>query len=280
MNYALIEPNKLHEELCELLVDKNLKMANLDDKESIEYQVEMYFKKCYYIKYSEGFDNPDLMFDDICRVLKEKYKEDINTILLYSTDEYVYEMVYFEYSNKKEHDEDEFNQFASMSNIELIPIYHRCAVMKTNIKTGIQCTSINYKDLAHITLRNFYHSGVMIEPSKKMTTVTYVSENPFMSIGNTFTQGMDTVINNFPLIIYEEKNDQKEVNEIASSLFHQEIKGRIFLALLAPIHYKKLWDLNENTLNLIIKSIGNADIERELGDNRTVNPFVIMNRHI
>lgn len=280
MNYAIIEPNRLHEELYELLVDKKLSMANLNDKESIEYQVEMYFKKCYYIKYSEGFDNPDLMFDDICRVLKEKYKEDINTMLLYSTDEYVYEMVYFEYSNQREHDEDEFNQFASMSNIELIPIYHRCAIMKTNIKTGIQCTSISYKDIAHITLRNFYHSGVMIEPSKKITTVTYVTENPFISIGNTFTQGIDTVVNNFPLLMYEEKNDQKDVNEIASKIFNQELKGRIFLVLLAPIHYKKLWDLNENILQIILKSIGNSELEKELSDNRIANPFVVVNKYV
>ena len=63
MNYTVISPNKLHEEICELLVDNDLTMAKLEHKDSIHYQIEMYFKKCNYIQYSTGFDNPDELHD-------------------------------------------------------------------------------------------------------------------------------------------------------------------------------------------------------------------------
>jgi hypothetical protein len=280
MNYAVISPNKLHEELCEILVDNDLTMAKLEYKDSIHYQIEMYFKKCNYIQYSTGFDNPDEMFNDICRVLKENNKDDINTIMLYSTDEYVYEMVYFENYNNKEYDEDLFNQFASITNIELLPIYDKCAVIKTNIKTNVKSTCIDYKDITNIVMKTFYHTGIMVDTDNKITEIVYISEHPYASIGTTFTKTKDIIINNLCFLLYEEKENNNVMNKKASKLFNTEIKGRVFISLISPIFYKKIWDMNSTILNLVLNSINNESVEKELDDNRTINPFVVINKYI
>ena len=67
MNYSIISPNKLHEDIFELLEDNKLKMVNIDNKDLITYHIEMYIKNSNYIQYSNTFDNADVLFDDICR---------------------------------------------------------------------------------------------------------------------------------------------------------------------------------------------------------------------
>jgi len=279
MNYSIISPNKLHEEIAELLEDKNLKMINLDNKDLITYHIEMYIKNSNYINYSNTFDDPDKLFDDICKNLLDTNKEELNTIFIYSNEEFVYEMVYFEYVDNKEYDEDDFNQFASISNIQLLPIYHKCAIMKTNIKNGIKCIDINYKDLAFIVIQNFYNIGLMVNETNEKE-ITFTTEHPFNVIGNTFIQTKTITIYNLYFMLYEEKCQSLVVNKKISKFFGEEIKGRCFLIMLSPIYFKKIWDLNKNIFNLIVNNLYNDNIEKVLMDKKDENPFVAINKII
>jgi hypothetical protein len=38
--------------------------------------------------------------------------------------------------------------------------------------------------------------------------------------------------------------------------------------------------MNSTILNLVLNSINNESVEKELDDNRTINPFVVINKYI
>ena len=278
MNYLIIEKNDLYTDIYELLEDKELTMHKLDDRELVYFHINQYIENSKYIKYSETFKTNEDRLNNIFEYLKdESIVNEIDTILLFSNDEIMYELMYIDYKNK---DDNNLNHFACISNIEEYPIYNTVIVLKTDITKEKKSTIINKKDISFIIYNNFYHDGLMIDNNDEKI-LTFSGDKPFNLIGNTFRETEKKEVLGLAFILYEE-NKEDYINKKISILFEKEIKGRCFLMVIAPIKYRKFWNLNNKILdklvNISLDKKKYNEIEKKIYDD--INPFILFNIYI
>jgi hypothetical protein len=269
MNYALIKPNNVYEELYDILEDNDLNMHNINNFENVKYHIKKYIESINYVEFIKTYTNDTM--NEIVKKLDELTLVDsleINTILLYSNEFYAYEAIYLKNEN-----EELNNQYATISNIDLLCINGNVAIIKTLFKESKYISSnITLDDLYEIIIKNFFHIGLMINPDNTMIELEFNTDKPFNTIGNTFKAVGTIELFNVAFMLYSE--DSKEKNTLASKLFsnYSNITGRCFITVLSPESHLKFMDLTKLMFNNIIKLIDNNSVIKN-DDNRVHNPF-------
>jgi hypothetical protein len=281
MNYILIDTNIVYEELYDLLEEKELTMNNPDHIEMVKFHMEKYFDKIDYIKISEKFETPEDRINDIMGEFSNSTEEHMqgNTLLLYSDNEIMYEVVFLE--NRKDQSDENLNVFCSIANIELHPIYGKCAIIKTGINGSVLINEIiNRKDLFKIMYNNFFHTGVMINNNEDIQELTFSGDMPSTIIGNTFNNNYKNEIYGLQFVIYEEMNGFKFKNDIASKLCNKDIYCRTFICLLTPVFFKKFFNNKISIMEMIVSlsEDSSKNITRELDDDKIKNPFIVLSK--
>jgi len=296
-NYCLIKKNKLYEDLYEILEDEELIMDNVNHKEKIKYKIEQ-LTKLYFndkIKISKNFNSStesleDLMIEIADNIENEEKKNNLqgNTLLMYADNDAMYEIVFMEEVGIENLDL-ELNQMASISNIELAPIYGNIAIIKTLYNNNQLVNSqITNEDVENLIMYNFYHKGVMINSDEKMFELEFSGDNPNIIIGGKFKQLAPFQMFGLMLVGYNEEG--QELNKLATKIFGSEIKGRFYLTTMCPITNKRFWNLDIQILNNIIKLINYSmgtieekkqieNINNELSEDKLKNPFFLIKKY-
>ena len=285
-NYCEIKKNKIYEELYDELLEEELSMFNNEHNDKIKNYIENKIKKSNFIKLSENFSTKeDIISDVIINITSDVKNNDNlqgNTVIMFANDNEMYELFHME-DLTKSHSDDDLNEFGSISNIHLLPIYWGCGIFKSTFLNGnIKGDIISIKDVSKLYIQNYYHIGVMINPDKNMIEIEFTGEEPFKVIGNNFVQSTTTEKIGFNMIPYIQKSSDI-VNEIGTKLFGKEIKGRLFVTLLCPTTNKKFWNISNITINNILKILDNDELIQEIykdnqSDDIYLNPFYKLNK--
>ncbi|AYV80147.1 MAG: hypothetical protein Gaeavirus12_5 [Gaeavirus sp.] len=291
LNYCLVKQNNIYEELYDILSDEDLIMDNPNHKESIKYKIkQLQLSKSFIL--SKEFDNNEQVFEDLMiEITREDNPEHQgNTLILYADDNAVYEVIFIENLITPNNNDSELNQFASISNLELSPIYNTCAIIKTSYQSGnLVNTSITYNDIIHIMTNNFYHTGVLINPDNTLTELEFSGDKPNLVIGNTFIQSSPIQLFGLSLVLYIESGDSP--NNTASLISNSEIKGRVFITTLCPITSKRFWSLTTSTIKNITKLLSyqtsnNPELTakfnkltNEISDDKRGNSFYFIKKY-
>lgn len=292
-NYCLVKKNKIYEDLYDLLQEEDLIMDNPIHKDTIKYKIKQltisYFKNK--ITISNTFFTSNECLEDLMVEITGNLDDETlqgNTLLMFADDESMYEVVFMEQFGIEKSD-DELNQLASITNIELAPIYGNVAIVKSTYEDGnLKNKLITEKDLIDLVTNNFYHPGVMINPDGSTLNVEFSGDNPNIVIGGNFKQLNPFYIFGLTLIGYNEPGT--EINHLASKLYGSEIKGRYYVGTLCPITNKRFWGISttmvKNLIKLIEYSEGTPEqkaivekINNELSDDKLKNPFFLIKKY-
>jgi len=282
-NYCWVNKNKIYAEIYDELLEEELSMFNRDHNDKIkDYLTKKIVNENNFI-ISENFDSVDDVISDlVIKITDTALTNNLqgNTVLMFAGPGEMYEIFHMENLLMKMSD-SELNEFASISNIHMSPIYWGCGIFKTTYFTGKAKSSIiTKKDVANIFIQNYYHIGVMINTDGNMIQIEFTGEDPFKVIGTNFIQDNVTNVIGFGLIPYIESSN--EYNEKASEILGRQINGRVFLSLLCPVTNKKFWNIDIKTINNILKVMSNNDlfniIEKNSNDldKKDINPFYIL----
>ena len=290
-NYCYIGKNKIYAEIYDELLDEELSMYNQEH----DYKIKDYIKKKInsekYISLSEKIvGTDDIVSDLILKITNEANMTDLqgNTILMFADSKQMYEMFYME-NLVKSFEDTELNEFGSISNIQLQPVYWGCGVFKTTYSNGKLNTSIITKnDIANIFIQNYYHMGVMIgtnPDTNNWIDIEFTGEVPHKVIGQKFVQSNITEVVGFNLMPFVEENSTEQ-NSIATKLFGREMKGRVFVTLLCPSTQKKYWNIQSSDLKDILKVSENMELKEKINEllndssnvSKDQNPFYYLNK--
>lgn len=290
-NYCEIKKNKIYAEVYDELLDEELSMFNSEHNTKIKTWIEKKILSSSYIKLSESFDNKeDIISDIILKISTDESEVNIvkenlqgNTIIMFADDNEMYELFYLE-DLTKTHQDSDLNEFGSITNIHLQPVYWGCGIFKTCYSNGkIQGVLINKKDVANLFIQNYYHIGVMIDVDGTLTQLEFTGEDPLKVIGNNFTQeGIYDVIG-FNIVPYIEKSNGNNLkpNTKASELLGKVINTRVFVTLLCPTTNRKFWNISIKTIGNLLKAlkINNLENNNELQvDDMYTNPFITLSK--
>lgn len=294
-NFCLIKKNKLYEELYEELEDEDLIMDNINHKSKVLYNIEKLVKSYFtssVISLSNTFSSSNDCLENIMLEIAESVDDNEkiqgNTLLIYADSENMFEVIFMEQLGVNTND-TELNQLASISNIELAPIYNNVAITKTSY-TNNKITSelIDSNDILNIIINNFYHKGTMINCDKSTEELDFVGDNPNNVIGNNFKQKNILQLFGLHLVGYNEQSEK--LNEIASQLYGEKIYGRLFITTLCPITNKRFWGLSSNMVQYILKLLSFTEgtdeqknlikqLNKEMDDNKLLNPFYLIKKY-
>jgi hypothetical protein len=292
-NYCLIKKNKIYEDLYEILEDEELIMDNQNHKEEIKYKIKKlttsYFGNIVSISNTFSTSNDNLE-DLMVEIINNEEDENMqgNTLLMFADHESMYEIVFMEQIGIEKSD-NELNQLASISNIELAPIYGNVAIVKSSYQNGkLTNKLITEQDITKLIINNFYHLGVMINPDGSTLELEFTGDNPNITIGGNFIQVIPFQMFGLTLVGYKEVGT--EINHIASKLYGSEIKGRFYVSTLCPITNKRFWGINSEMLKGLIKLLEYSEgtieeraiiekLNNELSDDKLKNPFFLIKKY-
>lgn len=295
LTYCLIKKNKLYHDLYSYIENEELIMNNPDHTDLIKDNIKKFINKADYITISDKFGTTETLFEDMLETIiidnneescNEKHDIGVNnqgnTLLSYCDSSIAYEIIYTEFFNSEITNDENNNQFASISNIELAPIYGSCGILKTVYNNGLQLSSITKNDIYNLLINIFYHSGVLLHTDGTMKDLVFTGEDPCFLIGSSFKIQDPIQILGLTFVYYVE-TDSKNDNKIASMIFGKELKGRVYIALLCPITNKKFNNITIKELNELLEILKDNDkvlnIEKELLNDKISNPFFIINKY-
>jgi hypothetical protein len=292
-NYCLVKKNKIYEDLYDLLQDEELIMDNPAHKDNIKYKIKQlaksYFKNK--ISLSNIFSTSNESLEDLMVEITGNVEDETlqgNTLLMFADSESMYEIVFMEQIGVEKSD-DELNQLASISNIELAPIYGSVAIVKSSYQNGVLTNKlISEQDVIDLITNNFYHQGVMINSDGSTLELEFSGDNPNIMIGSNFKQLTPFHMFGLTLVGYNEPGP--ELNKLATKLFGNEIKGRFYVCTLCPISNKRFWGINLNMVNSLVKLIEYSEgsqeqkdiikkLDKELSDDKLINPFFLIKKY-
>jgi hypothetical protein len=184
--------------------------------------------------------------------------------------------------DKKPKLDDDINQLATISNIDLEPILNDSAIVKTGYSDGNPvCESITIDDICEIMINNFYHKGILIDEDGNIKELTYSGDNPTIILGNKFQKCDSGDVLGLLILPWVEKSEK--VNLLASKILGIEIKGRVFLMTFSPITNKRHWNLSKEVIENIIKILDDKDKKVKIYDvidkeNKQSNPFYLIKK--
>jgi hypothetical protein len=278
-NYAIIKKNNIYYRLYSILEEKRLFMNNFQHKEEITDILKNLLNEMDIISISKKFNKGDELLENILENIGED-TESTNggSIIIDGYKDYMYQLIYLEDVNfqKEEMTDQKFlNEYCSLSNIEIKPIYYSAAIIKITYKDGeMKNDIIKKEDLVELFLNNYYNTGVLIHNNGNLQEIQFTGDGPNLIIGNSFIVNDPVSIFGFLFVPYIESGS--EINIKASKLLGKEIKGRVFIALLCPSTYKKIWNIDietlEKILNLLEDENNKAKYESESHD-MNFNPY-------
>jgi hypothetical protein len=286
LNYCIINKNEIYGELHDLVEKEELTMVNPNHEEKIKYLIGDVLKNNKKIEFIEK-DSDDIndFIGEVLELLisKNPQEEDSqgNTMIVYSDMNEMIEILFIE---KDENFEDsELNEFASISNYDLQPIYNSCALFKTNYKDNkIKNKLITLKDIEKILYNNFYHVGLLVDCEGNTKEIIFSGDIPHNFIGSSFKLGENFERLGLHLAIFVEEGNK--VNEIASKICGIETKGRVYITLLNPPFNKKFGNFTKELLDIILKVLDNKEnvkkIENEVMDDKMNNAYMIINKYL
>lgn len=286
LNYCVINKNEIYGELHDLVEKDELTMVNPNHEEKIKYLIGDVVKNNKNIEFIDKESNNinDFIGEVLELLISKNPQEDDsqgNTMVVYSD---INEMIEVLFIEKDENFEDcELNEFASISNYDLQPIYNCCALFKTNYKDNkIKNKLITLKDIEKIMYNNFYHVGLLVDCDGNTKEIIFSGDIPHNFIGSSFKLGENFERLGLHLALFVEEGNR--VNEIATRLCGTETKGRVYITLLNPPFNKKFGNFTKELLDIILKILNNSEnvkkIEKEVMDDKMDNAFIIINKYL
>ena len=286
LNYCIINKNEIYGELHDLVEKEELTMVNPNHEEKIKYIIGDVIKNNKNIEFfDKESNNINDFIGEVLELLisKNPQEEDSqgNTMIVYSD---INEMIEVLFIEKDENFEDcELNEFASISNYDLQPIYNCCALFKTSYKDNkIKNKIITIKDIEKIMYNNFYHVGLLVDCDGNTKEIIFSGDIPHNFIGSSFKLGENFERLGLHLALFVEEGNT--INEIASRLCGNETKGRVYITLLNPPFNKKFGNFTKELLDIVLKILHNSDkvkkIENEVMDDKMDNAFIIINKYL
>lgn len=283
MNHCTIPVNKIHELLFDVLEDAELCMDRLADEHDINKIIKSLFSKSAItssISYNTSEENYIAMTHKIANSMDTPLLDDENPKLFFDTcylemnDDYTYELVFNDTSGT----DDTLNHFATITNNDQIPIYNTCCVVKCNNNKVPQTVTVD--DVVNIYINMYYHKGLMLRQNGEKIEMTFsgTQVEPFLKSG--FKQTDSIFMCGLNLVIYCDEDDG--MNENATKLFEQEMKGNVFIAMLCPISGKYFANFTEktfNTLSEIVKNGYRTVVEENVMEIAGNNPFLVIEKY-
>jgi len=298
-NFCTVPLNKLYNDTLNILEQEKLSMNNPNDYDKIVYEIEKLQKKSNF-SISNKYNKNDIL-EQIIYKLKENdsYFNTAevmqgNSMLLFANDDYMYDLLYLDNiaeRNSMKIPIEYLNEFATISNYNLEPIYYDTCILKSDYRDGtIKMSMMSEKDITDLILSNYYHKGVMISPDGKMDELRYTGDNPRFIIGNDFNEYKKMTILNLTVLLY--KDNTNEINDTCSKLIGEEIRGRVFIMFICPERNSKFWDITILTIKNILKIMDNNEKKIKLmkesedidpmsskQENKNINPFFYIKKY-
>ncbi len=285
LNYCMIKKNGIYGELHDLIEKEELTMLNPNHEDKIRYLIGDLIKNCKEIEFTEKETNDiNDIISEVFEILISKNTQEEsqgNTLIVYSDINEMIEIIFIE---KDENFEDnELNEFASISNYDLQPIYNCCALFKTSYKNNnIKNTMLTLKDIENILYNNFYHIGLLVDCDKNTKEIIFSGDLPHNFIGSSFKLGENFERLGLHLALFVE--DGNKINELVSKLRGTETKGRVYITLLNPPYNKKFGNFTKELLDIILKILDNKEIVKKIEDevlnDKLDNAFMIINKYL
>ncbi len=286
LNYCLIKKNKIYESIQDLMDLEELSMNNPNHNEKVFDKISNLVKKSRFIEFRGNENDTNSLLENIMLSITDENKSKNiqgNTLLLYGNDEEYYEVIYMENLIEKNKNNDDLNEFASISNTSLEPIFGDCVIVKTCLEKDKHVPKIiTVENICEILINNFYHKGIIINTDGTTKELIYSGDSPLPVVGGKFKRSGE--INVLGLILVPWIEDGQEVNQIATKLFGSEIKGRIFLTILSPVTSKRYWSISITNLNSILSILEDKEKTNQISNeiiesNYTINPFFLIKKY-
>jgi hypothetical protein len=288
-NYCLIKKNKIYADIYDELLEEELSMSNPEHSDKIKNWIKKKIGSSNYTELSEFFSSKEGIIEDvIIKITGEAKNENLqgNTVIMFADDNNMYELFHME-DLTKSHPDEELNEFGSISNIHLQPVYWACAIFKTNYSNGVaKGVELSKQDILDLFVQNYYHIGVMINTDSTMLELEFTGEEPIKTIGTNFVISSTTDIIGFNVIPWIEKNpNPNKLNELGTKLLGKDVYGRLFITLLCPTTNKKFWNISKTTITNIVKILDDDKIFQELTkgllpDDMYINPYLQLKKFL
>jgi hypothetical protein len=285
LNYCIINKNGIYGELHDLIEKEELTMLNPNHEDKIKYLIGDLIKNNKEIEFADKNTNDinDIIGEVLEKLISKNTQEESqgNTLIIYSDINEMIEIIFIE---KDENFEDsEINEFASISNYDLQPIYNSCALFKTSYKNNnIKNTIITLKDVEKILYNNFYHIGLLVDCDKNTKEIIFSGDLPHNFIGSSFKLGENFERLGLHLAMFVEEGNR--VNEYASKISGTEIKGRVYITLLNPPYNKKFGNFTIELLDIVLRVLDNKEIKKKIEDevlnDKLDNAYLIINKYL
>jgi hypothetical protein len=285
LNYCIINKNVSYGELHDLIEKEELTMLNPNHEDKIKYLIGDLIKNNKEIEFADKNTNDinDIIGEVLEKLISKNTQEESqgNTLIIYSDINEMIEIIFIE---KDENFEDsEINEFASISNYDLQPIYNSCALFKTSYKNNnIKNTIITLKDVEKILYNNFYHIGLLVDCDKNTKEIIFSGDLPHNFIGSSFKLGENFERLGLHLAMFVEEGNR--VNEYASKISGTEIKGRVYITLLNPPYNKKFGNFTIELLDIVLRVLDNKEIKKKIEDevlnDKLDNAYLIINKYL
>lgn len=288
MQFCIIKKNYLYEEVYDLIDIEELNMNNPNHQDKIYYIIKKFLTNNKTdIIFSEKFNDKEMLYEELFVQLTKSDQDDGsqgNTLVIYADQKCMYEMIYLENFNVKEQEQEQsqMNQFATLANTELKPVYGNCAIIKTTFENNqYSLENIDIDDIFNIFINNFYHNGVMVDVKGNMTDVLFAGTEPNNFIGSLFKPHSSIEVFGLQIVPFIEESDK--INEVVSKIFGTEIRGRVYLTTLCAPTNTKFWNLCKKDIEYILEISKDKDKVKKINDeflnNKFTNPFFLLKKY-
>lgn len=297
-SYCLVKKNCLYQTLYAYIEKQKLNMYNPKHYDLIKDYIKRFLDETDYITISEKFGATDTLFEhlfdsiiaDNNACLSSTDMVDVNnqgnTMLAYVDSKKAYEIVYNEFFNNEDVEKlvSVVNEFGSITNVDIVPIYGSCGLLKTVSKGNgeIKLSTITKNDVYELLVNTFYHTGVLINTDGTMTELVFSGEDPCYMIGSSFKINDTIQILGLSWSVFVEKDGNVD-NTIVSEFMNKPIKGRAFITVLCPITNKKFINITQNEFKEILDLLKDKNkvdsINKNYIENINVNPFFLINKY-
>lgn len=293
-NFCVVKSNTFYQELYDKLLEEDLNMVKnehtLEIKRIIENKILQSDKVIIHhhdTSMSEPFIN--VVLESIINDFDNQNLQG-DTLLSFCDDNHMYEMMIIQDLSSTDLSGIDLNEFASLLNIELLPVYWDIAMIKTSYADGEPKGSVITKqDIADLFINLFYHTGIMTDTNGKMIEIEFTGDSPYNVIGINFSQENSIDLIGFTLLPFVEKNTNAntntKLNVLASKIMGCEIYTRVYFILLCPTTNKKYFNLSCGTMRNILNVIDNQEIrdniEKDSLNNEFMkNPFLLLKKYL
>lgn len=288
-NFCVIKANKFYQEIFDEIIDEELNVNKVEHQEEIKRIIEKIIMSSDKINIYENYTNEETFISTVLENIIDDYNNPNlqgETLLSFCDDNNTYEIVIIQDLSQTNISDEYLNEFASLSNIEFLPVYWNVGMIKTTyIDNNPKITTISKKDVANVFINLIYHTAVIVDTDGNMCEIVFTGDYPFSVIGPNFEHLNSFDILGFTMFPYVEKTKTDKLNEIASKIMGQEIYSRVCFVLLCPTTHKKYFNLTTKTIERIAKAIDNADIvynieKDSLNKEFSQNPFLLLKKYL